>query len=116
MARLFPAKLRINSNHFVQRNILPCPQGWQPFVDWTQAAPVIQSQDPDKGVFLARVGPHAQVPLPAIILGADGERSVDATLDWEDLRGLWEVLTHTSLGEVLNTRAAALRFVLQPQR
>ena len=49
------------------------------------------------GVFLARVGHHAQVPLPAVILGSEGERSVDATLDWKDLDGIWEVLTHTSL-------------------
>jgi hypothetical protein len=50
-----------------------------------------------EGVFIARVGAHARVPLPAVILGSDGERPVDATLDWKDLDGLWEVLTHTSL-------------------
>jgi hypothetical protein len=49
------------------------------------------------GVFVARVGQHGRVPLPAIVLGVDGERSVDATIDENELRDIFQVLTHTSL-------------------
>ncbi|MDH7971290.1 hypothetical protein QH494_03780 [Sphingomonas sp. AR_OL41] len=37
------------------------------------------------GLALATFGEHANVPLPAYVLGADGERTVAATISLDDL-------------------------------
>ena len=40
------------------------------------------------GVVLARVGSRSRIPLPALVVGFEGERSVDATLTLDEVRGL----------------------------
>lgn len=42
----------------------------------------------EPGVLLATIGDRAHVPLPALVLGLDGERTVGATIGIDDLARL----------------------------
>lgn len=51
---------------------------------------------------LARIGTRDRLPLPAYILGADGEDCVDATLTLREVRALVRIDRRTGSPEVLN--------------